>query len=415
MMAESSPFIKEITANLNKIIRETDIPHDWKTSSTILIPKNSKPTATELRPIALLNVSYKLFMSIIKTKIENYLKECGIHTDLQAGFTEKRRTTDNLYIMKYCIEETYRQKRQLYMISIDFQKAFDSVNRRKLVEIMMDYKIHPSIINVIANIYCGDKTSLHLNNKYQTDMEVTCGVRQGCNGSTTLFLMVTFMIINKLQAANLSFRNKFFNISCLFYADDGLILAKNYQDAKATIQLLVQVAKKCGLQLNKQKSMIMVCNANTEEVPENVEEIKTVNKIKYLGFEVTNKRNCLSEHKNINLNSAKKMSNILHSVVTRSHQRIKMGKTFWKGLAMPVFLYGAEVLDYNQTDIRELQRIDNKAFRTILQAPTYTALKGLSSGGSKGGGVTWVMTPLGARGHHRPARGTTGLSGAPQA
>ena len=70
----------------------------------------------------------------------------------------------------------------------------------------------------------------------------------------TLFLMVTFMIINKLQAANLSFRNKFFHISCLFYADDGLILAKNYQDAKATIQLLIQVAKKCGLQLNKQKT-----------------------------------------------------------------------------------------------------------------------------------------------------------------
>ena len=90
--------------------------------------------------------------------------------------------------------------------------------------------------------------------------------------------------------------------------------------------------------------MIMVYNANADEVPENVEEIKTVNKIKYLGFEVTNKRNCLSEHKN-NLNSAKKMSNILHSVVTRSHQRIKKGKTFWKGLAMPVFLYGAEVLE----------------------------------------------------------------------
>ena len=36
IIAESSPFIKEITANLNKIIRETDIPHDWKTPRTIL-------------------------------------------------------------------------------------------------------------------------------------------------------------------------------------------------------------------------------------------------------------------------------------------------------------------------------------------------------------------------------------------
>ena len=33
----------------------------------------------------------------------------------------------------------------------------------------------------------------------------------------------------------------------------------------------------------------------------------------------------------------------------------------------------------------------------------------------QGGGVTWVMTPPWGLGHHRPARGTTGLSGAPQA
>ena len=51
--------------------------------------KTRKPTATDMRPIALLNVSYKLFMSIIKSKTESYLKECGIYTDLQAGFTEK--------------------------------------------------------------------------------------------------------------------------------------------------------------------------------------------------------------------------------------------------------------------------------------------------------------------------------------
>ena len=132
----------------------------------------------------------------------------------------------------------------------------------------------PSIINVKANIYCGDETSLYLNDKHQTDIEVTCGVRQGCNGSTTLFLMVTFLIINKLQASRLGFKNKHFNIACLFYADDGLILAKNYQDAKRTIQLIIQVAGECGLELNKQKSMIMVYNTQPDEVPNDVEGIQ---------------------------------------------------------------------------------------------------------------------------------------------
>ena len=137
------------------------------------------------------------------------------------------------------------------------------------------------------------------------------------------------------------------------------------------------MAGECGLELNKQKSMIMVYNSQPDEVPNDVEGIKTVNKIKYLGFEVTDTRNCLSQHKTNNTNKARKMANMLHSVVARSHQRIKMGKTFWKGLAMPVFLYGGEVIDYTQTDLGQLQRIDNKAFRTILQAPTYTAVESL--------------------------------------
>ena len=377
IMSESSIFVKQITENMNKIIKDSDIPNDWKKSNTILIPKKSKPTATDLRPIALLNISYKLFMSIIKSKIERYLKECGVYTELQAGFTEKRRTSDNLYIIKYCIDEAYKQKKQMYVISIDFQKAFDSVNRGKLIDIMKTYRLHPSIIDVVANIYCGDVTNLYLNNKYQTDMEVTCGVRQGCNGSTTLFLMVTFMIINKLQEARLGFRNKFFNISSLFYADDGLILAQNYQDAKAAINILIQVANKCGLQLNKNKSMIMVYNVHPNETPSQIEGIQMVNQIKYLGFVVINKKNCLSDHKNNNLMKAKKMTNILHSIVARSYLRIKMGKTYWKGLAMPIFLYGAEVVNYNQSDLKELQKVDNKAYRTILQAPNYTAVEGL--------------------------------------
>ena len=64
--------------------------------------------------------------------------------------------------MKYCIEETHRKKKQLYMVSIDFQKAFDPVNRGRLIDIMKACKIHQSILAVIAGIYCGDETSLYL-------------------------------------------------------------------------------------------------------------------------------------------------------------------------------------------------------------------------------------------------------------
>ena len=64
---------------------------------------------------------------------------------MQAGFTKNMRISDNLL---------------LYLISIDFQKAFDSIKRVTLIYALKKYRIHPLIIDFIANIYSGDKTQL---------------------------------------------------------------------------------------------------------------------------------------------------------------------------------------------------------------------------------------------------------------
>ena len=55
------------------------------------------------------------------------------------------------------------------------------------------YRIHPLIIDVIANIYSKDKTQLYFNSIHQDDINITSGIRQGCNSSSNLFLHVTFI------------------------------------------------------------------------------------------------------------------------------------------------------------------------------------------------------------------------------
>ena len=65
------------------------------------------------------DVSYKILMSLIGREIENHVAENKIEKFEQAGFT-KGGNILNLFILRECVEETYRKKEQMVAIAIDF-------------------------------------------------------------------------------------------------------------------------------------------------------------------------------------------------------------------------------------------------------------------------------------------------------
>ena len=69
--------------------------------------------------------------------------------------TGGRRLEENLFIVRYCIEETYRLSRELVVVLIDFEKAFDSVERVALVRALKYYRCDPRLIEVVMDIYMG--------------------------------------------------------------------------------------------------------------------------------------------------------------------------------------------------------------------------------------------------------------------
>lgn len=99
---------KVLASSMNRIIEKKDnIQDTWSISKTVLVPKKKKPTIKDLRPIALTNATYKLVMGILKTKIEHHVRYIKQENEVQAGFTKNRRIADNLYILDFCIKESY--------------------------------------------------------------------------------------------------------------------------------------------------------------------------------------------------------------------------------------------------------------------------------------------------------------------
>ena len=88
-----------------------------------------------------------------------------------------------------------------------------------------------------------------------------------------------------------------------------------------------------------------------------------VNKIKYLGILIDDKKKCFESHK-IQMNEKIiKLTNQIYAILGNSCNRILIGKTFYKGLVLPSILYANEIITLNDTEIEALQKHDNKTCR----------------------------------------------------
>ena len=82
----------------------------------------------------------------------------------------------------------------------------------------------------------------------------------------------------------------------LFFADDGLLLMKSLRETKESIAVITEIAKECGLNINKENSNIMIYNYK-ETTEEFIEGISVTKKINYLGITIQNKKDCFTLQK----------------------------------------------------------------------------------------------------------------------
>ena len=135
-------------------------------------------------------------------------------------------------------------------IAIDFKKAYDSIKRETMVQIIKELRIYSKIIDFIVRIYREDSTKIQLEKNKEIETEVTSGIRQGCTTSTELFKLNTYKSIEQMRKAEV-IKILGPRITCLFYADDVLILAKDKEKAGRSIEILRERRGKYGIQLNE--------------------------------------------------------------------------------------------------------------------------------------------------------------------
>jgi len=89
------------------------------------------------RGIALIDVISKVYTSILTNRVTFYVEAYRRICESQGVFRAGYSTIDNAYVL-YALIQKYlcRKKKTLYVAFIDFQKAFDAVDRPILYNVL---------------------------------------------------------------------------------------------------------------------------------------------------------------------------------------------------------------------------------------------------------------------------------------
>nr|KAG5693732.1 hypothetical protein BaRGS_002115 [Batillaria attramentaria] len=206
--------------------------------------------------------------------------------DQQAGFRRNRSCADQIASLRIIVEQSLEWNSPLYINFIDYEKAFDSVDREALWKLLRHYGVPGKIISLIQCTYQDMSCRIAHAGQLSESFEVKTGVRQGCLLSPFLFLLVIDWIMKTTTAGrkNGIQWTLWTQLDDLDFADDLALLSHSHSQMQDKTTCLEATSAGAGLKINRKKTELMRINA-TANTPVTVggEPIREVESFVYLG------------------------------------------------------------------------------------------------------------------------------------
>ncbi|KAK1601250.1 hypothetical protein QYE76_017578 [Lolium multiflorum] len=235
-----------------------------------LIPK--KPDALEIkdyRPISLVHSFAKLFSKVIANRLRSRLGEMVSMN--QSAFFKLRSLHDNFVLVRQVARKINMRRRTGVLLKLDIARAFDSISRRFLFEVLRKMGFGERYLKWVALLLYTANTKVMVNGVPGNRIYHGRGLRQGDPTSPMLFVAameaLTAMVIKAMEEGlfgDLASISSMQRISV--YADDVVLFLKPVcGELWAVKHILSLFGEATGLHVNFRKTTATMIRGTREE------------------------------------------------------------------------------------------------------------------------------------------------------
>jgi len=144
-------WTKPLTILFQRSVQQGILPQDWKSANvTPIFKKGSRVEVNNYRPVALTSVACKLLETIIRNNVVKHMETNSLFSQQQHGFTRGRSCLTNLLESLEDWTAALEEGCGLDVLYLDYQKAFDTVPHKRLLEKIKWYGISDSLCKWIS-------------------------------------------------------------------------------------------------------------------------------------------------------------------------------------------------------------------------------------------------------------------------
>ena len=363
-----------------------DIPQEWNKGAitSLYKGKGDKETLNNYRPITTSSAIGTIIEAALDRRIENIVP----FTQAQGGGQRKASTFDHLFLLRAIIDLSKMQKTAIFLTFYDVSKAYDHADNDDMLSIVWERGLRGKTWRILRN-FCKD---LHASVKTRfgptRDFQMEIGGRQGSRITGRLFSKMMDVLSEELQPSGMGFHlSQTLSIAVLLWVDDVLSFATGEEEQEEVLKKVDEFARKHKLQWGHAKCKIMRIGVHKKHVKNQnekkwnlgqmqIEETKTY---KYLGDHITNDgknienieaRKTKTQATAININSiasTEVLRNIESSVLLELHEKI----------TIPGLVANAESWTLSKTEIKEIERVEYQALRSMFDLPLHIPIPAL--------------------------------------